>query len=118
MNLAMIISVALFFPCNKIEPISQGTTAPCTGILWTKDASQKALICRKVTVPELKAELRLKEQLMVEEKQACKTIIEGLQTQSVPPVIEKKTSWYSSKVLWVPVSFALGIATGVYLGGL
>lgn len=125
MNLVTILSIALLSPsvCEDIQSLPKGGVAPCDGILWTLDASKKALACRKVEVPSLQQELRLNLELLEAERSAHKDITNNLMSniseqEALISKLKEPTPWYKRGSFWVPVSFALGIASGVYLGGL
>ncbi len=119
----MNLLISVLFSCSAIAPLPKGTPAPCDGILWTVDASKKALACRQVIVPSLKAEcLALEQELasVYDEKGKQIAALDSTVLMLNREVLElkKPTPWFKSSQLWVPVSFAVGISVGVYLGGL
>ena len=57
-----MIKTILFQICATTSPIQVGAPAPCTGILWTVESTKKALKCRQVELPTMKAKWQLCEQ--------------------------------------------------------
>ena len=54
---SLFLLVVLANPCETAIPIVGGTVAPCTGILWSQQATRAALKCRQVDLVVCKSEL-------------------------------------------------------------
>ena len=54
-----MINIILANLCVSTVPIAAGETAECGGILWSIENTKKALKCKKVQLPKLKADLEL-----------------------------------------------------------
>lgn len=54
---SLLLLVVLANPCETAIPIVGGTVAPCTGILWSQDATREALRCKQVDLVVTRSEL-------------------------------------------------------------
>lgn len=123
MNLVLISLFTIGANCVDILPLPKGRIAPCDGILWTIDASKKALACRQVEIPKLEAECLAFKGTLEAERTAHGEQIDALDAQVLgleKEIVElkKPDPWFMSAKLWVPVSFLTGTALGIYIGGL
>jgi hypothetical protein len=123
MNL-LILSVLLNSTavCSEITPLPQGGRAPCNGILWTLAASKKALACRQVEIPRLKAENAALQGTLHAEARSCTSQITALDAQVLTYHVEiqelkKPTPWYLSSYFWAPVALGVGLSIGISIGG-
>ena len=61
---AMISTITLIqlaaAACSSTSPIKAGDVAPCSGMLWSIEATKKAVSCKLVEIPKLKADYELK----------------------------------------------------------
>lgn len=119
-----LATISLFLStCVQIMPLPQGQPAPCNGILWTVEASKKALHCSQVAIPNCQAEKTSLSRLLDEHLITHGEQIDAMDKQILAQELEikdlkKADPWYTSSKLWVPVSFAVGISVGVILGDL
>ncbi len=109
-----MISIILFQACAAIVPLPKGTPAKCDGLLWSIEATQNALQCRRVEVPKLTADLQLC-------RQTSKAKIEALEIQlrTAKEIIntfpEPSPAWLLPTV--AASSFVLGGLLAVTLAG-
>lgn len=123
MNL-LILSLVLnsTAACSEITPLPQGRRAPCNGILWTFSASKKALACRQVEIPRLKAKNAALQGTLHAEAKSCTSQITALDAQVLTYHVEiqelkKPTPWYQSSYFWAPVGLVAGLSIGISIGG-
>ena len=108
---------------HRDNPITVGSKAACTGLLWPVPWSTKALRCLDVDLPKLTAENTLLSGSLA----ACSKRLDGLsllcdqKLGELTTLVENSaklnsTQWYESPVFWGIVSFVAGgaIVIGVY----
>jgi len=57
--IALLMVLALSAPCVKTSAISEGSPAPCEGVLWPLKHTKRAVKCARVDLPTCKADLRV-----------------------------------------------------------
>ena len=108
-------------PCIDVQALPKGKPAPCDGILWTESASKKALLCRQVEVPRLKAENTYIIEVMGANETAYEEKIDLLQHEisdlaEENQILKRPRPWYKSAPLWATITGAAGLVLGVYVG--
>ena len=111
--------------CTVTHDVVSGDQVPCTGVLWTIDATEEALTLKAVTLPKLKVDLEHLRELRIldgkrhgETLQACHGELRetrGLLTQAMGL---SATPWYKEPVVVAGISFISGLvlASVVYRG--
>ena len=110
----MISAIILFQACASIIPIPKGTPAKCDGLLWSIEATQNALQCRRVEVPKLTADLELCKQKSEAETEALKTQLKAAQ-DIIDTFPEPPSAWLMPAV--AASSFIIGGLLAATLAG-
>lgn len=110
----MISAIILFQTCAAIVPLPKGATAKCDGLLWSIEATQNALQCRRVEIPKLKADLNLCSKTKAAEIQALDIKLRTAQ-EIIDTLPEPLPAWVLPTV--AASSFLIGGLLAVTLAG-
>ena len=115
MSASLWVIVGLLNPCTMAQPIDTGAASPCTGILWSEDASRKAVKCVQVDIVKLSADLTLCERSRAAENSALLA-----RAVTAEELLRGAPSPLPGWVLPVATggAFVAGLAAGLYLGSL
>lgn len=104
--LAQLSSVSV---CTKTQPIDAGTVATCSGILWPVEATRKAITCKTIEIPKLKADHALEIATCNADRDAFK--VRALSAEAIIETAPKPAA------RWIlPTTAAAGVVVGVVLG--
>ena len=110
----MISVIILFQTCAAIVPLPKGFPAKCDGLLWSIEATQNALQCRRVEIPKLKADLNLCSRTKAAEVEALEVKLRTAQ-EIIDTLPEPLPAWVLPTV--AVSSFLIGGLLAVTLAG-
>ena len=115
MSAPLWVLLGLLNPCTMAQPIDTGAASPCTGIIWSEDASRKAVKCVQVDLVKLSADLTLCERSRAAENSALLA-----RAVTAEELLREAPSPLPGWVLPVATgcTFAAGLAAGLYFGSI
>lgn len=109
-----ILAVVLLAPCEHATPVSKGSEAPCTGIIWTPLETRNALKCKQVDLVVAKADLRF-----CERSKKAETVALTARAVSAESLLraapQPSPTWVMPAVTTGAV--LLGVVAGFFLAG-
>ena len=106
----------LFAPCKRIQVLPEGTLAPCSGLLWSREQSKAALQLREVELPRLQVELDRIKGVLTVQLEGCQASLGatlGAFDTCTTALQEATPASWTSPLLWGGVGVAIGVVAGV-----
>lgn len=101
--------------CLNTQAITEGQAAPCTGILWPESWTRRALLCRKVDLPQARLQLERERTLRTADMAECQTRLATRDAVILtPPTLPPPTPADSNR--YPLISFGIGALIGVVVG--
>ena len=108
--------------CTVTHDVVRGDQVPCTGVLWTIDATKEALTLKVVTLPKLQVDLEhLGELRILDQKrhaetiQACNGELRETRDLLNETMGLARVPWYKQPVVVAGISFVTGVATTILI---
>lgn len=109
----MMVLIALMQvapPCVGVVPVQPGQNVECVGLLWSEDASRRAVKCSRVDLPKCKADAKL-------ELRVCEAKKYEFQTRAISAEAFLKAVEPPPPRWVLPVVSTATFAVGIIVGG-